>query len=111
MVSEVNRYQANTVCTTPVGFGRAITIIRAHEQRHMDAGARAATAGDLYEDWDGIVAKSRGQARNLASDEAKRAHDRVNRAIMGTHTGSTITVRFWTFTSGRWSMGGAHLQN
>ena len=110
-VLEVNRYQANTVCTTTAGFTRAISIIQSHEQRHLDAGVRAATAGDLYEDWDGIVAKSRGQARNLASDEAKRAHDRVNRAIMGTHTGSTITVHFWTFTSGRWSMGGAHLQN
>lgn len=110
-VSAVNMHQANTVCTTTGGFTRAISIIESHEQQHLEAGVSAASADDLYEDWDGIVATSRRSANRDARKAAKEAHDHVKSAIQGTHTGGTITVRFWTFTSGRWSMGGARLQN
>ena len=92
------------------GFTDAIAAIRSHEEGHMNAGVSAATADDLYEDWDAIVSNRRSDAKSAASKAANTAYERVSTAI-GTHTGATLTYNFWTFTSGSWSMGGVHLQN
>lgn len=111
VVIEVNAHQANTVCTTMSGFTDAIAAIRSHEEGHMNAGVSSARADDLYEDWDAIVRNSKRKASSDASAAANTAYERVSTAILGTHTGTTLTYSFWTFTSGSWSMGGVRLQN
>ncbi len=99
----VSTHQANTQCDSIADYPRAISFVRAHENRHLSAAASAAHTTDLYAMWDTVVTTSREKASSDASKIAEEVHRQVESAMRATHTGGTATYTFWRFsTSHAW---------
>ena len=110
--NQVSAHQANTQCEAVADYQRAISFVRAHENRHLSAAVSAAGANDLYAKWDGVVETSRADASDAASDIADDVQIQVDSAIRATHTNTVHVYSFWAFfTSNAWQKATFNLRN
>ena len=99
-----NEHEVNTECLDVSGYERMVTVVKQHEQEHLDDFADVVREHDIYGKWDALVGRSRREVVEDAKEFAKAAHDDMLARANEIDPPSYAGWEWWLYKYGSWEL-------